>query len=295
VLHPVGDPSVDLDVDADGVMARSERQPWDRAGEHPFRSHFVDHVAGDVVHALEDGLDERAVDGEPDADDPNSRRALVAHGDRAPVAGPDGAVRDLDGGEADAAVALAVFALPDVDPRVGLGIVEVPVDHFLDGPLGSQLPVAQIHPGVAERRGSGEVVAHEEHRPTASRHLAHPAEALLLEGEVAHGEHLVDDEDVRLEVRCDGEAEADVHPARVPLDGLVEVFLDTGERDDLVEPSVDLLLRHPEQGPVQIDVLASGQLGVEAGSDLEESADAAGKVHVAGRRLCELGEDLEQR
>ncbi|MHB8913391.1 MAG: hypothetical protein ACYC4I_00005, partial [Minisyncoccota bacterium] len=53
-------------------------------------------------------------------------------------------------------------------------------------------------------------------------HLAH---ALLLELGIADGEDLVDDEYVGLHVRGDRESEADVHAARVVLDGRVEEFL----------------------------------------------------------------------
>ena len=88
-------------------------------------------------------------------------------------------------------------------------------------------------------------------------------------------EHLVDDQDLGLEVRGDGEREADVHPARVPLDRRVDEPLDLGELDDLVELRVDLAPPHAEDRAVQVDVLAAGQLGVEAGADLEQRADAA--------------------
>ena len=71
-------------------------------------------------------------------------------------------------------------------------------------------------------------------RPGAAEVL-HPAEALLLELGVADGEHLVDEQDLRLEVRGDREREPHVHPARVALHGRVDELLDLGELDDLVE------------------------------------------------------------
>ena len=52
---------------------------------------------------------------------------------------------------------------------------------------------------------------------------------------VADGEHLVDEQDLRLEVRGDREREPHVHPARVALHRRVEEPLDLGELDDLVE------------------------------------------------------------
>jgi hypothetical protein len=50
------------------------------------------------------------------------------------------------------------------------------------------------------------------------RDLAHSAEATLLEGLVTHGEDLVDQQDLGLEVGGDGKRKANVHAARVALD-----------------------------------------------------------------------------
>ena len=65
--------------------------------------------------------------------------------------------------------------------------------------------------------------------------VLHPPEAALLELGVADREHLVDEQDLRLEVRGDGEREPHVHAARVALDRRVDELLDAGELDDLVE------------------------------------------------------------
>ena len=67
------------------------------------------------------------------------------------------------------------------------------------------------------------------------RHVAHLAQAFLLERGVADGQHLVDQQDLGLEMGGDGEAEPHVHAAGVALDRRVEELLDLGEGDDLVE------------------------------------------------------------
>ena len=92
----------------------------------------------------------------------------------------------------------------------------------------------------AQRLDRRHVVTDEEDRPAFSADVVHLAEALPLERGVADGENLVDDEDLRLQVRGDGEAEPHVHAARVALHRRVEELLDLGEVDDLVEPAVDL-------------------------------------------------------
>ena len=65
--------------------------------------------------------------------------------------------------------------------------------------------------------------------------------ALALEVLVADGEHLVDDQDVGVDVDGDGEPESDVHAGRVVLHRRVDEALEPGEVDDLVELAVELL------------------------------------------------------
>ena len=83
------------------------------------------------------------------------------------------------------------------------------------------------------------------------------AEALLLEVRVADGEHLVDEQDLGLEVRRDREREAQVHARRVALDRRVEELRRPGELDDLVEACDSISRRRmPEDGAGEVDVLA---------------------------------------
>src|SRR5262249_31745031 len=150
-------------------------------------------------------------------------------------------------------------------------------------------------PTLAERLDDGHVVAHEEDGPALARDSGHLSEALLLEGEVADREDLVDEQDLRLEVRGHRERDSDGHAARVALHGRVEELIDLRERDDLVEPALDLPLLQTEDRAVQIDVLPSRELGMEPDPDLEQRADAAVDIRVAVRRLRDAGENLQQR
>jgi len=92
-------------------------------------------------------------------------------------------------------------------------------------------------------------------------------------------------------VRRDREAEARVHPRRVALDRRVDELVDAGEVDDGVELPRDLGARHAHDRALQVDVLAAGQIGVKAGGDLDEPADAALDVHAP----ADLREQLEDR
>ena len=113
---------------------------------------------------------------------------------------------------------------------------QVPVDHLGRRAFGHQPAALEQQRAIAERRHRAHVVADEDDRAAvALRNLAHLAEALLLEVGVADRQHLVDDQDLRLQVRGDREGQPNVHAAAVALDRRVEEALDLGERDDLVE------------------------------------------------------------
>ena len=110
----------------------------------------------------------------------------------------------------------------------------------------------------------------------------------------ADGQDLVEQEDLGLEVGSHREGQPHVHAARVALDRGVEELLQAGELDDGVELPVDLGLVHAEDRPVQVHVLATGQLGVEPGAHLEQAADTAPQPDLAGRRRRDPGEQLQQ-
>src|SRR5262249_62355817 len=67
------------------------------------------------------------------------------------------------------------------------------------------------------------------------------------------------------------------------------------EGHDLVELPVDLPLAHPEDGAVQVDVLAPREIAVKAGPDLEQASDPAVQLHAAGRGRRDPGHDLQRR
>src|SRR5688572_17899999 len=92
-----------------------------------------------------------------------------------------------------------------------------------------------------------------------------------------------------------GEREPQVHAARVALDGGVDEALDLREGDDLVELPRDLGATHAEDRAVEVDVLAPGELLVEAGADLEQRPDAPGDVDPARGRRGDAREHLQQR
>ena len=148
-------------------------------------------------------------------------------------------------------------------------------DRLADGPVEDEPALAQQHRTCAQALDRGRVVRDEDDRPAALLELVDLAEALALELLVADGEHLVEQQHVDLEVRGDGEAEAHDHARRVRADGQLHEALELGERLDLGHVPADRLALEPEDRAVQVDVLAAGELRVEAGAELEQAADRA--------------------
>ena len=100
-------------------------------------------------------------------------------------------------------------------------------DHLLVGsndrrwrPAGDQLTVVHQRDAVAESFDRHQVVRDEEHRRSRTSQLVQPIDALQLKGGVADGQHFVDEQNVRLEMCGDGEAEPDVHPGGYHFTGV---------------------------------------------------------------------------
>src|SRR6185369_16798847 len=91
------------------------------------------------------------------------------------------------------------------------------------------------------------------------------------------------------------EPEPHVHARRVVLNRRVDERLEPGEPDDVVEAGVELLLRHAEDGAVQVDVLTPGELGMEAGAELEQRRDLPRCGDPPTFRPQDAGDALQQR
>ena len=134
----------------------------------------------------------------------------------------------------------------------------------------NDLAVIHYHAAVAKLADGVHIVAYvEDGFALGGGHLAHFVKTLLLEFDVAYGEHLVHYEDVGVEVSGDGERELYVHSRGVALYGGVDKLAALGKLDYLLDLAVDLGAAHAQNGAVEVDVFAAGKLLVEACADLE--------------------------
>src|SRR5690348_6147274 len=96
-------------------------------------------------------------------------------------------------------------------------------------------------------------------------------------------------------MRGDREAQPHVHARRVRPYGQVDELLQARERDDLVQLLTDLRTPEAVDGAVQEDVLATGEVEVEPGAELEERSDPAPDRDMAGRGLDDPRQQPQQR
>src|SRR5215831_16402048 len=138
-------------------------------------------------------------------------------------------------------------------------------------------------------------MANKKHRsPFSARHFIHFSETLLLKFSVANGEHLINDQYLRLKVCGYRKCEANVHTAAVVLYRRVEKFLHVSKRDDVVKFLADLPLSHPENRAIEEDVLATSKLGMKSRPNLKQACDAPPQHNLSLCRLRDAAQDLEK-
>src|SRR5882672_11820727 len=139
------------------------------------------------------------------------------------------------------------------------------------------------------------LVTYEHNGATALGDLAHFPNALFLELQIAHRQHLVHQENFRLELSSHGEGQAHLHARAEMLERRIDEFINLRERHNLIKFALDLTLAHAKNGPAQEDVLAARELGMETCSDLKQAAHPPVNLGKTGRRARDPRQDFEQR
>ena len=119
--------------------------------------------------------------------------------------------------------------------------------------------------------------------------------AFLGEGGVADGEDFVDEHHVGVGFDHDREREADHHSRGVVLQFEVDEFPQLGEVQHGVQASPGFAASEAHHDAVELDVLAGGQLGVEADAELDERRQPAGHPDPPGVGAVDAGQHFEQR
>ncbi len=119
-------------------------------------------------------------------------------------------------------------------------------------------------------------------------------EALLLKGGVADGQHLVDQQDLGVDLDRGGKREAHQHPRGVVLELQVDELLQLGEGDHLVEAGARLAAGEPEHDRVDDHVVARREVHVEADPQLDERGEPPGDRDAPGVDAVDPGDALQQ-
>ena len=117
----------------------------------------------------------------------------------------------------------------------------------------------------------------------------------MLEVGVPNSEHLVDDEQLRRNRRRRGENEPHLHPGRIGLQRLVDIFLEFGKFDDIVDGAVGGLAGLAEIGQIGIGVLPPGQLRMKAAANLQQRMRLPTDFKPPRGRLDQAGDQLQKR
>src|SRR6266508_4754506 len=102
--------------------------------------------------------------------------------------------------------------------------------------------------------------------------FVHLRKALLLKFGIAHGEHFIDNEYLRVEVRGHGECQPHIHTTRVMFDRSFEKLLSAREINDFIKLRVDLAPAHAQDRAVQINILTASEVRMKAGANVEKTS-----------------------
>src|SRR5438874_2410013 len=112
-------------------------------------------------------------------------------------------------------------------------------------------------------------MADEQDRATVLGDVLHFPDAFLLKLRVADSQHLIDDQDLRFQMRRDSKCQANIHAAGVAFHWSVDELVYFSESHDIVEFPANLGAVHSEDGTVEKNVFAARQLGMEACADFQ--------------------------
>src|SRR5215510_5599692 len=147
---------------------------------------------------------------------------------------------------------------------------------------------------MAHRLDGKQVVRHQQDSNAASRQIPHVIQALSLEPYVPYRQRLIDDQNLRFQMRRHREGEPHIHTTAVTFHRSIQELVNFGEGHDFVELFSDLRPGHSENRAVEIDVFPSGQFRMKSGSDLKQARHAPTNARLALSRVCNTAKNFQQ-
>ena len=155
--------------------------------------------------------------------------------------------------------------------------------------------VLEQHRALAQPLDRARVVGDEHDRPAAALEVTDPAVALLREGLVADREHLVEQQDVRLDVHRHREPEPQYMPDEYVLTGWSTNPSSSANATISARCSSMSAREMPNIAAFRYTFSRPREVGVEAGAELEQRADAPLDRDRALARRVDAGDELQQR
>ena len=147
---------------------------------------------------------------------------------------------------------------------------------------------------VAEAADGVQVVGDEDDGAALGAEGLDLVDAAALEVLVADGEDLIDEEDLGVGVGGDGEAQAQGHARGVGADGVVDELAQLSEGDDVGDELLGVGGAEAEQRAVHADVLAAGEVAVEAEAEVEQGGQRGAQAELPLCGAGDAGDELHQ-
>ncbi|OQC53825.1 MAG: hypothetical protein BWX54_02343 [Verrucomicrobia bacterium ADurb.Bin018] len=148
--------------------------------------------------------------------------------------------------------------------------MNVCLDDLIGGADGRHLPLPQHKRALAKTADGGHVVTDEEHGASTAGHLFHCAQTFALEGDIAHREYFINQQNGRAQVGRHGERQAHLHSGAIPLDGRIHERFQPGKLHNAVIFLHDFVAAQAQQGAIEKHIFAASQFGMKAGADLQQ-------------------------
>src|SRR5690606_22306712 len=112
---------------------------------------------------------------------------------------------------------------------------------------------------------------------------------------VPNGQHLINDQNIRLKMRGHGETKPHMHAAGVTFHGRVDEIIYSRKAHDLIELGTNLGLTHAHNGTIQKNILPAREFRMKARAHLKETGHPSSNTCMPGRRRGNAAQDLQER